>query len=193
MRLAAGAVKAVSRAQRGRSEAERLDGPGANRTIGERRPANDGQMSPAFATRSCTATRSRNAEPRPHDFHSDPQTVVRSHDRRVRGPVPAQTAWREPPAVAAGETANHEKGLVAHATVLRLSVSPTVPNRCGRRRAPPDDDIGEVAAVLAVQASKEFCFLLWICRKSRASCLGTFRATHRPYARRSASSIATWK
>jgi hypothetical protein len=46
------------------------------------------------------------------------------------------------------------KMVVAHATVLTLTASPTLANRRGRRRAPPDSGGQQVVALLRVVASR---------------------------------------
>ena len=58
----------------------------------------------------------------------------------------AQTAWRERPALVAGEPAFVPKVLVAHATVLPLTAAPTASNRAGGKERRPTRSVSKSCA-----------------------------------------------
>jgi len=116
-RLATCAVKAVSRAQRGRSAIvdarSALSARVASRTITARRP----KVAVWICTRSTPTV------------CANPTTTF---------PVEAQTAWRErPPLWPRAWQARRRKKVVGHATVLRLAASPaSSPLAGGTERRP---------------------------------------------------------
>ena len=116
-RVAARAVKAVSRAKRGRSAIEdarsALSARVASRTMIARRP----KIATWIYTRS---------------------TPPRCTNPRTTSPAETQTAWRErPPRWPRAWQVRRSKTVVAHATVLRLTASPTSsPYAGGTERRP---------------------------------------------------------
>lgn len=116
-RLVTRAVKAASRAQRGRSETKEarsaLSARVASRTITARRPLITTRIgTPAMSPRRCV--------------------------RRRTAPAEAETAWRErPPRWPQAWQARRSKMVVAHATVLRLTASPTAARVAGGTRRRP--------------------------------------------------------
>ena len=88
-----------------------------------------------------------------HSHHGGLGGVIGWSGRLPMSPAPVLTAWRERPPLVAGETAPPVKnGGRPHATVLTLTASPTLANRRGRRRAPPNGPLRQVAALLEVDA-----------------------------------------
>lgn len=133
-RVAARAVKAVSRAQRGRSATEEarsaLSARVASRTISSRRPP--------FTTRIYM-----------------PASRLHRRVRRPPSPAEAETAWRErpPPWPRAWQT-KWPNRVVAHATVLRLTTLPMCVAPIGRQRTPPDVLVQQPAALIEVGAEQ---------------------------------------
>lgn len=128
LRFADRAVKAASRAQRGRSNTERLERAGRELHNRVRRPMNTTQTPCAFADCSVGLWKSPCS-------------------------TEAATAWRERPLLwPRARSQTRPDPVVAHATVLRLTASPAPSNWCGRQRAPPDALVQQIAAPIEVGA-----------------------------------------
>ena len=128
-RFAAGAVKADSRAQRGRSEAERLEGDNADRTM-----ESDGPPNRAGFERQC-CRRSNTANHGGTGLRSPPSSV-RPGARSTS--VRSKTAWRERPrsvAAAVIGTPVRSRGRSRHGTCFERAGT-RLSNAGGKERRP---------------------------------------------------------